>query len=354
LPPIIDINLFVHNGANTVAAVIDSVIAQTWTEWRLTLIDDGSTDDSLGLLAAYASVDQRISLKRNRCRTGPVGAFQRGFWLGDADYVLPKSADDLLAPDFVAKAMDVLLTYPDCVMAHCGGLSFAGTGVVQFEYPHSHRLHAVGGDALARARHVMERYTSSPSFWGIYRRDAVDRLLPIAARAGWDHVLLAELALYGEIRHVPEALYWRRGVGRPIIDLARAATVEAARGLSLDDPIADPLWRVPCITTAYAHVEAFTLARLVPEFRDKLIRDTCDTFTRRWRARMLDELNDIRSHAQQMFGSALTATVTGRRLAYLQTSRLLTAANLLLPDCDLSAEWRLLSSISEARTTCIN
>jgi hypothetical protein len=43
-----------------------------------------------------------------------------------------------------------------------------------------------------------------------------------AGHAGWDHVLLAELALYGEIRHVPEQLHWRRDGGKPVLQLARA------------------------------------------------------------------------------------------------------------------------------------
>ena len=108
----------------------------------------------------------------------------------------------------------------------------------------------------------MQRYTSAPSFWGVYRRDAVDQLSTIRYRSGLDHAVLAELALYGEIRHVPEALYWRRGGGKPVMLLGRGATEQGNRGVPLDDVLAEQRWRTPLITTAYTHMEVFAAVRL--------------------------------------------------------------------------------------------
>ncbi len=196
--PTVDVNLFAFNSVETVSAAIDSVLRQTWPAVSLTLIDDGSNDGTTELLIEYAVQDKRIRLKRNRHNGGAVAAFQRAFWHGDADFIMPKSGDDLIAPDFIERAMRILLNESACMMCHGAGIVFAGAGDVRGAYPPEHRLLATGGDAVARARHVMERYTSSPSFWGVYRRAAVDRISPIRYRAGWDHVLLAELALVGE------------------------------------------------------------------------------------------------------------------------------------------------------------
>ncbi|HVB67181.1 MAG TPA: glycosyltransferase family A protein, partial [Acetobacteraceae bacterium] len=111
--PFVDVTLFVHNGAATVSAAIESVLAQTWPALSLTLIDDGSTDATAELLAAHAARDPAIRTHRIRRNGGAVAAFQRGFWFGDADFLLPKSADDLIAPDFVERCMAVLLAHPD-------------------------------------------------------------------------------------------------------------------------------------------------------------------------------------------------------------------------------------------------
>jgi glycosyltransferase involved in cell wall biosynthesis len=285
----VDVNLFVYNGAATVGPAIESVLAQTFSRFTLTLIDDGSTDGTAQVLAGYATRDPRIRLKRNRCNGGAIANFQRGFWFGDADYVMPKSGDDMIAPDFIESLMEVLHAHPDAAMCHAAGLVFRGTDTVVGAYPPEHCLNAVGADPLARARHVMSRYTSSPAFWGIYRRAAVDRLSPIRTRAGWDHVVLAELALTGEIRHVPRPLYWRRDGGKPVLQLARAATEQARAGLPLDDTLAEQRWRTPLITTAYAHLEMAAATRLPHADRLQLMTDAREIFRARWLAWQIRE-----------------------------------------------------------------
>ncbi len=293
--PTVDVNLFAFNSVETVSAAIDSVLRQTWPAVSLTLIDDGSNDGTCELLADYVASDKRIRLKRNRCNGGAIAAFQYAFRHGDADFVMPKSGDDLIAPDFIERAMWVLLNKPACVMCHGTGVVFASAGQVRGAYPQEHRLFATGGDPMDRARHVMERYTSSPSFWGVYRRTAVDRLSPIRYRAGWDHVLLAELALAGEIRHDPEALYWRRDGGKPVLRLARAATMQARAGLSAEDAVGDPRWRTPLITTAFAHIEAFATTSLRLADRRALISEVAPVFRKRWGEAMHHEATMLRA-----------------------------------------------------------
>jgi hypothetical protein len=291
----VDINLFVHNGAETIAAAIESVLAQTWTAWTLTVIDNASTDATLAVVRSYAAAVPGLRVYRARANGGSVVNCQRAFSQGDADFVMPKTADDLLAPQFLEQTMAVLLDHPDCVMCHAGGLVFAGAGDVLQVYPETHRLHAVGDDPAQRARHVMARYTSAPSFWGVYRRHAVDRLGRFRYRAGWDHVVLAELALYGEIRHVPEVLYWRRDGGKPVLSIARASTEAAQRNLPLDDDLAELRWTTPLITTAYAHVETFAVARLAQSQRVGLMRDAVAIFCERWLGRLHQEAAAFRS-----------------------------------------------------------
>ena len=47
------------------------------------------------------------------CPFRDPASFQRAFWLGDADFVMPKSGDDMLAPDFIESLMGVLEAHPD-------------------------------------------------------------------------------------------------------------------------------------------------------------------------------------------------------------------------------------------------
>ena len=281
-PPTVDVNLFAHNAADTIGPAIESVLAQTWPALTLTVIDNASTDATVDIVRRYQASVPALRLHRVRANGGLVANCQRAFTLGDADFVLPKTADDLIAPDFVARAMAVLLEHPDRAMCHAGGLVFAGDGAVRQIYPEVHRLHAVGPDPAERARHVMARYTSAPSFWGVYRRAAVDRLSRFRYRAGWDHAVLAEVALYGEIRHVPDILYFRRDGGKPVAQIARDSTEAAQRGHPVEQDTTDLRWMTPLITTAFAHVETFAVAGLPLPERLALMADAARIFRARW------------------------------------------------------------------------
>jgi hypothetical protein len=185
----------------------------------------------------------------------------------------------------------------------------------------------------------MTTYTSSPSFWGVYRRDAVDRLSPIRYRAGWDHVVLAEIALSGEIRHVPEQLYWRRDGGKPVLQLARAATAQAHTGLSLDDPLAEQRWRTPLITTAYAHMEMFADSRLPGADRLALMREVPAIFRARWLPRMQHEATALRADLPAMMTRLRTAEPVQARWMARSLIEALQGVAAIVPEIDLTADW---------------
>jgi glycosyltransferase involved in cell wall biosynthesis len=332
--PLVDINLFVYNSAATVAQAIESVLAQSWQNLSLTLIDDGSTDGTLQVLQQYAARAPGIRIRRNRHNSGAIPNFQRAFWFGDADFVMPKSGDDVIAPDFVERVMTVLLAHPDCAMCHAAGLIFRNGGDVVSKYPPEHCLDATDTEPRARALHVMQRYTSSPSFWGIYRRDAADRLSPIRYRAGWDHVLLAELALYGEIRHVPECLYWRRDGGKPVLTLARSATEQGCRGVSLDDELAEQRWRTPLITTAWAHLEMFAATRLAHGERLALMRAVPGVYRRRWLGLMLREAEALQTQLPALLDRMERSDRTAAQWQARNIGGCVLAAQTMVPEVD--------------------
>ncbi len=327
--PAVDVNLLVYNARDTIGAAIESVLAQTWPNLTLTVIDNASTDGTPDVVARYIARRPDIVLHRARANAGGMVNCQRAFTLGAADYVLPKTADDLIAPEYVARAMAVLLEHPDCAMCHAGGLVFTGDGTVRGAYPEMHRLYAVGDNARARAAHVMARYTSAPSFWGVYRRAAVDRLARFRYGAGWDHVVLADVALQGEIRHVPEPLYWRRDGGKPVDRIARESTETAQRGLDADDAFAELSWLTPLISTAYAHVALFAVARCELAERAALMDDAVRIFRGRWLPAMRREAESLAAalDSRRVTGAGAAAAWRRSRIA-----RLMDAVRTILPE----------------------
>ena len=330
--PAVDVNLIVYNSVHTIGAAIESVLQQSWPAVSLTVLDNASTDGTHDVVQRYAASHPGIRVIRSRCNAGNGISIQRAFWHGHADYLMVKTGDDLIAPDYIEKLMAVLLKHPGCAMCHAAGLVFGGTDEIQYHYPPEHCLDATHPDPVERAKYVMWRYTSAPSFWGVYRRDAVDRMSMIRYRAGSDHTMLAELALYGEIRHVAEPLFWRRGGGKPVMQLARASTEQGNRGVPLDDILSEQRWRTPLITTAYAHMEMFAAVRLPLPQRLALLRAVPEIFRARWLPWLQREAAALRSALPELLQAiAAAGPVEAGWLARSVTDVLL-GAQALLPD----------------------
>ena len=63
--PTVTIVLPCYNGAGFLAQSIDSVIAQTFTDWELIIVNDCSKDNSLEIMQQYAKKDSRASINNN-------------------------------------------------------------------------------------------------------------------------------------------------------------------------------------------------------------------------------------------------------------------------------------------------
>ena len=88
--PVISVVLPVYNGEEHLSEAIDSILAQTFTDFELIIIDDGSTDDSLALLKRYQQRDERIQLvareNRNLATTlNDLLDLARGEWIARMD-----------------------------------------------------------------------------------------------------------------------------------------------------------------------------------------------------------------------------------------------------------------------------
>ena len=105
------------NAAGTLATAIDSITRQTFHDWELLLIDDGSTDEGLCLARDYALRDSRIRVMDCPHR-GIVGALQHGCAAVASPYLARMDADDVAHPQRLEKQLALMLQDPE--MALCG------------------------------------------------------------------------------------------------------------------------------------------------------------------------------------------------------------------------------------------
>jgi glycosyltransferase involved in cell wall biosynthesis len=107
MPPLVSILIPCHNAGPWLAQTLESALAQTWPRTEIILVDDGSDDDSRAVAARFEARGVRIVAQGNRGASAARNAAiseSRGDWLQFLD------ADDLLAPDKIARQMAVAVS----------------------------------------------------------------------------------------------------------------------------------------------------------------------------------------------------------------------------------------------------
>lgn len=111
-PPLISVLLPFYNAAATLSATLDSIQAQTFRDFELIAVDDGSGDDSARMVAARAADDARIRLLQPG-RQGVVGAMNSALAAARAPLAARMDADDLMAPERLAAQYDLICARPE-------------------------------------------------------------------------------------------------------------------------------------------------------------------------------------------------------------------------------------------------
>lgn len=108
----------VYNQAETLAATIESVLAQTHAELEYLVIDDGSTDGSLALARAYESRHPNRLKVLTQPNAGQAATLNKGWTLAQGQLLGYLSSDDCLHPEAVARLVDTLQKHPGVSMAY--------------------------------------------------------------------------------------------------------------------------------------------------------------------------------------------------------------------------------------------
>ena len=96
----VSIIMQVWNEEKYIKFAINSVLAQTFTDWELIIVDDGSTDNSADIAEEYAAKDSRIRVFRQENQKN-VGAKNNAIKMAQGEYILPFDADDRMLPKCV-------------------------------------------------------------------------------------------------------------------------------------------------------------------------------------------------------------------------------------------------------------
>lgn len=96
--PLISVALCTYNGEKFLQEQMDSIIAQTYKNLEIIVVDDGSADKTVDIINAYAEEDKRIKLFRNKANLGFNKNFEKALGLATGEYIAISDQDDIWLP----------------------------------------------------------------------------------------------------------------------------------------------------------------------------------------------------------------------------------------------------------------
>jgi glycosyltransferase involved in cell wall biosynthesis len=112
--PTVSVLMSVYNGEQYLAAALDSILGQTFPDFELIVIDDGSSDRSFAILHDYAARDRRIRLTR-RGNQGLTFTLNEAFAQSRGKYLARMDCDDVALPQRFAEQVNLLEANSDLV-----------------------------------------------------------------------------------------------------------------------------------------------------------------------------------------------------------------------------------------------
>jgi len=108
---LISVVIPLYNKADSIATALDRVLAQTYQDFEVVVVDDGSTDDAAAIVEQYT--DPRIRLIRQK-NAGVSAARNRGIEEAKGEYVAFLDADDQWMPEFLEEIVALQKEFPEC------------------------------------------------------------------------------------------------------------------------------------------------------------------------------------------------------------------------------------------------
>ena len=230
--PRISCLLPVYNGEEFLVEAVRSILNQSYANFELVIVDDGSSDGSPQILSTLAAEDGRVRLVR-RPNGGIVAALNTGLAVCRGEYVARMDADDIALPDRFQFQLDYLDAHPECVLVG---------GVAQ-----SLRSDGSFGGRTTGGRHLRTDLTAFPPKIAVSMHPLITvRREALLAVGGYrstfphaeDYDLFIRLSKLGGIDNPDkELLIYRRHEGA--ISLKHLETQERSAALAEIDAIAD-------------------------------------------------------------------------------------------------------------------
>jgi glycosyltransferase involved in cell wall biosynthesis len=129
--PMVSIIMPTYNRQEFISSSIESILAQTYANWELIIIDDSSTDDTLNVIRSFK--DQRIRVFENKKNMGVASSLNKAIELARGSYIARQDSDDSSLPERIEKQVGFLESHKE--ISICGSQMKSMFGQIIYNYP---------------------------------------------------------------------------------------------------------------------------------------------------------------------------------------------------------------------------
>lgn len=126
--PKVSVIMGVYNCAGTVGTAIESILAQTYTDWEYIICDDASTDHTLEVLREYEAQDARVHVIVNEHNSRLAASLNHCLQYAKGEYIARMDGDDRSAPDRLEKQVAFLDVHPEYEVVGSQMMAFDDSG----------------------------------------------------------------------------------------------------------------------------------------------------------------------------------------------------------------------------------
>ncbi|MCL4695063.1 MAG: glycosyltransferase family 2 protein [Candidatus Hydrogenedentes bacterium] len=202
--PRVTIGIPAYRNARTIRATIDSVLAQSYGDFKVVISDDVSPDGTAEICRSIAATDSRITFVQQPQNLN-YGNFRYLVNTADTEYFMWLAGDDTIAPDYVKENLRILEARKDVVLSVSKCLFVSGErhiGLATGTYP----LMGPTNDNVLR---YMFRPCDNTRMYGIFRTEVLSKSFPKKDFFGYDFVVSLISLLYGKHYEIPHIMMRR-------------------------------------------------------------------------------------------------------------------------------------------------
>ncbi len=188
------------NEAKVIGTMAETVLAQTFRDFELVIVDDGSSDETVDIVRAWAERDGRVRLVQNERNLGQTPSLNAGIECARGEWVARIDADDLWEPDKLAEQVAHVSAHPD--------VGLLGTWTKGFNEQTGQTSTAACPESDEEIKRVIWRYCPFVHSAVLVRRSLLDAhgVYDLHYQCAQDYDLWFRLAFHTQCYNVPKTL----------------------------------------------------------------------------------------------------------------------------------------------------